>query len=187
MRMGRKRLYSTAAKLKKSVDEYFNGISRLRTLTELVPTGRHDSHGMPVMEPREIINVLGKPIVVEEFLIPPSLNGLRLYLRISDETWRRYSADKELGPVCAEAKLRIEAYLERQLIENPKAARGIIFNLTANFGWREKREIGLDEQTRQTVAATMTMDEKLALLIEAAASISGDSGDDEPQQPGQED
>lgn len=69
--------------------------------------------------------------------------------------------------MAAEARARIEAYLEQELLTREKGLQGIIFNLQNNYGWRQKQEVELGEKTRSsTGAGELRIADKLALLAE---------------------
>ena len=159
MGAGRPKKY-TKKSLQAAVDGYFASISR--TVQAL------DDDGKPMR------NDAGEPIRVVEYVRPPSVGGLCLYLGIDRSTWQNY-ADRKLHPelagVTAYARMRMEAYLEEQLLTREKNVQGLIFNLQNNYGWREKREVELGGETRRTVAESaqagnMSIAEKMALLAE---------------------
>ena len=80
----------------------------------------------------------------------------------------------ELAGTVERARARIEAYLQEQLLTREKGVQGVIFNLTANYGWRDRKEVALSEETRKSLEKRrepMTMEEKLALLQEAEAIV----------------
>lgn len=122
-----------------------------------------------------------------EYKKPPTVSGLCLYLGIDRSTWQNYS-DRSLHPEFAEitamARVRMEAYLEEQLLTREKNVQGLIFNLQNNYGWREKRDVELGGETRQAVASgaqaqSMSIAEKMALLEEqreALTSLEGGNG-----------
>ncbi len=69
--------------------------------------------------------------------------------------------------MAAEARARIEAYLEQELLTREKGLQGIIFNLQNNYGWRQKQEVELGEKTRSSMGAgELRIADKLALLAE---------------------
>ena len=116
-----------------------------------------------------------------EYRRPPTVSGLCLYLGIDRSTWQNY-ADRTLHPEFAEitamARMRMEAYLEEQLLTREKNVQGLIFNLQNNYGWREKREVELGGETRQAVsdgarAQSMSIAEKMALLEEQREALAG--------------
>lgn len=114
-----------------------------------------------------------------EYKRPPTVSGLCLYLGIDRSTWQNYADPKlhpELQEITAYAKMRMEAYLEEQLLTREKNVQGLIFNLQNNYGWREKREVELGGETRQAVADSaqarpMSIAEKVALLSEQREAL----------------
>ena len=69
--------------------------------------------------------------------------------------------------MAAEARARIEAYLEQELLTREKGLQGIIFNLQNNYGWRQKQEVELGEKTRSSMGTgELRIADKLALLAE---------------------
>lgn len=163
MAAGRPKKY-TAKAFREAVETYF---ARLRTI-------------VPMLDPlgENLLDVNGDPIVRTVYTIPPTISGLCLALGIDRSTWQNY-ADPEKNPkhapICEDVRLRIEAYLEEQLLTREKSLQGIIFNLQNNYGWRERHEhaqtVELGAKTREVVAQNLTMDEKFALIREAAAEI----------------
>lgn len=188
---GRPRKYS-AAQLEKAVEAYFDSISYDEPVTRRVPVRDDcgalvfDDKGHQVYEFEQITTKDGRPAVVTQWVEPPGIMSLCLYLGIDSATFERYgklpSTDPEDERFCrtvTRARGRVEAYLSSQL-ENSKAARGAIFNLQQNFGWKDRKEISLDKQTRDAVASAkpMTMAEKRALLLQAAEELPGVMDDD---------
>ena len=171
MGAGRPKKY-TKKSLREAVDGYFASISRkVRVL---------DDDG------EAVYNDVGDSIWVTEYIRPPSVSGLCLYLGIDRSTWQNY-ADRELHPEFAEiiamARVRMEAYLEEQLLTREKNVQGLIFNLQNNYGWREKREVELGGETRKAVSAgakarSMSIAEKMALLEEQREALAGLEQDD---------
>lgn len=152
-KVGRRLKYETAAKLSKAVTAYFDGISY-----EL-PCTRED--GSP------ICNLDGEEIVLVKYIVPPSIQDLCLFIRVDPSTWENYSHREEFKDVCAEAKLRVEAYLTEQ-VNTRDRPQGIIFNLENNFDWKRKKEVELGEGTREALRiANMSIEEKQKLLSEA--------------------
>lgn len=172
MGAGRPKKY-TKKSLQEAVDGYFSSISRTVTA--------RDEQG------ELMYNDAGFEIKITQYIRPPSVGGLCLHLGIDRSTWQNY-ADTSLHPdlagVVAQARMRMEAYLEEQLLTREKNVQGLIFNLQNNYGWREKREVELGGETRQTVAAgaqaqSMSIAEKVALLEEqreALASLENGNG-----------
>lgn len=171
MAAGRPKKY-TKKSLREAVDRYFRSISRTipaRDLTGAV-----------------VKNDDGEDIMVVQFVVPPSISSMCLYLGIDRSTWQNY-ADPELHPemksVTADARARIEAYLEEQLLTRDKGLQGIIFNLQNNYGWKQKQEVELGKETRRTMATEgMSIKEKLAFIsaeqAARAAAIADEDGED---------
>lgn len=162
--LGRPRRFETAAALRKAVEAYFDSISRTCVVL--------DDEG------NDVLTDDGAPVKVREFIVPPSMSGLMLSLGITRKTWSNYASSEreDIRWICERAKGIIEDYLERQLLTRQKGVQGIIFNLSANFNWREKREIEVGNETRRTLeTAGMTMEEKLE-LIRRMAEASEDGG-----------
>ena len=155
MAAGRPKKY-TKKGLREAIERYFRSISRT------IPA-RDDTGGI-------IRNDDGEEIKVVQFVVPPSVTGMCLYLGIDRSTWQNYAdaaLHPELADVAAEARARIEAYLEQELLTREKGLQGIIFNLQNNYGWRQKQEVELGEKTRSSMGAgEMRIADKLALLAE---------------------
>lgn len=136
----------TPARLRGAVKKYFESITYSEPVKVLYDTGRVNKQGMPVMAYRDAVNDRGEVIMQRVFAVPPSIEGLCLFLKISRQTLHNYRSDAQLGAEYSEiidaAKLTIEAYLHRKLNEGGRVA-GIIFDLECNFGWgREKTDGG---------------------------------------------
>ena len=110
---------------------------------------------------------LVREIKVVQFVVPPSVTGMCLYLGIDRSTWQNYAdaaLHPELAGICQGARTRIEAYLEQELLTREKGVQGIIFNLQNNYGWKQKQEVELGKDTRESMKHAATYHEKLALL-----------------------
>lgn len=164
--LGRPRKYGTALSFRRAVEGYFRSITRT----------------VNVKDPDTDMALLNddlKPVKVPEYIVPPSFTDMLLYLGISKKTWCNYANgnDPDMAWVCDRAKARLEAYLERELMTRQKGVQGIIFNLSANYAWKEKREVEVGTETRKALAAGgMTMEEKMELIKAAAA----EAGEDDP-------
>lgn len=157
---GRPRIYKTRAALQKAVDGYFDGISYLKPVMVLTPTGEVDAQGTPKIELRllrEGRNNDGPPITALTYFEPPSMEGLCLKLGISRDTWATYGKTPELAPVVEAARLKKAAYLVGEL--SGKHVQGIIFDLKNNYGWVDRQEV-----TQTSVG--MTVEEYLAQMDE---------------------
>lgn len=170
----RTKKYETAAALLKVIDKYFDKISGMVDVTEVVMLLDDDGHPVigkkgPIYVQQKVYDKNGKVRQRLQYYVPPSLAALCLDIGVSQVTWAAYSDDDELGPVCAYAKLRVEAYLTEQvnLRERPQ---GVIFNLQNNYGWRER-----SEHTAKIRDETdgISLIDKINLIREAARSIPG--------------
>ncbi len=145
--MGAPKKY-TPEKLAGAVKRYFKSISREVTVKEQVPTGEKDKMGHMIYETREVLNCLGKPVKVTEYLIPPTVGDLSAFLGIHRDTWNDYCNHEkhpEFSDTTTYAQGRIHAYLERELLtRSGKDIKGIQFNLENNFGYKEKLAITND-------------------------------------------
>lgn len=169
--MARKKKY-TARQLKKKCEEYFDSISYLQKATREVFCGELDAYGHKVMELEPIKNQAGDDIEILCWAELPSLTALCLRLGVNRSTWARWAADEELGDVVEWARATVEHAWEQQLPN--KNTQGIIFNLTHNFGWKDRTEISLDEETRNSIKqASMTTEEKEELLKELLEAANG--------------
>ena len=108
MAAGRPKKY-TKKKLREETERYFRSISRT------IPA-RDDTGGI-------IRNDDGDEIQLLQYVVPPSIAGLCLQLGIDRSTWQNYAdptLHPELADVAAEARARIEAYLEQELLTREK-------------------------------------------------------------------
>lgn len=173
-----------AASLEKASRGYFASISYevpiLRTEPVLDEQGfpLPDSYGHPRVRYVPVVTASGEKAMETRWIQPPSIQGLCLHLGIDSSTFSRYMnperddpASQKLAKAASKAKAVVEMYLIARL-EDKGASSGAKFNLQHNFGWREKREIELGAGAqRATMAANMTMEEKLALLKEIGAEV----------------
>lgn len=65
----------------------------------------------------------------EDNNIFPDEAGMLLYLNISENTYRRYMEDIELGELIARARRRRESWLVRRMTSEPKLAQGCLNSL----------------------------------------------------------
>lgn len=147
----------TKKTLERAVQEYFDSISREVELTEKIDTGQKDKDGHVIYENRAIVNKLGQPMKVTEFLVPPNVQDLCDHLVIHRSTWWEYSDSQknpELAEVCAWVKDVFLGYREKQLLTRPgKDIKGIVFDLENNYGYAEKRSVeftgGIEEYLKK--------------------------------------
>ena len=189
----------TARMLDKRIKDYFESITSERPMLRMVPELKEDAdgklcemldecgHTKMVFEP--VIAKNGKQAIETIWIRPPSIIDLCLYLGVDRTTFYRWcnpdgepeGEEEVFCNIATRARGRIEAYLTART-EDKNAARGAIANLEANFGWKRKREVGLDEQTQRAVAmASMTTEDKLAALREMGISMPFDDGKEEAE------
>lgn len=166
--IGRPRKYETEKELGKAIDRYFRSICRTVEARDLTGT--------------PLLNDDGEPVEKIEYIRPPSVSGMCLFLGIDRSTWQNYCDPRqhpEFRTVTEHARARIEAYLEEQLLTREKGLQGIIFNLQNNYAWRQRQEVELGEQTRKSAEITgMSMEEKLAAIAQAAKDYSAGNADE---------
>lgn len=153
--------YETPKAFETAVKRYFNRI------TVRVPL--EDAAGNPVM------NIKKKPVIVERYVVPPSIEALALELGFKDDrSWRNYASAEgyeAYHPICEWAKMKVQAYLIEQLNTRDRP-QGIIFNLTNNFGMTEKMEVEKGPKTRAYEAISLS--ERRALLAQTLKDMEED-------------
>lgn len=182
--MGRRPKFESPRQFERLVGKYFDSIRRVEPALEKRLVYAKDERGQPLMDAEgglitekdeyghdrmrwEAVKTAdGKLARREVWLEPPSVTGLCNALGISRETWREYAGKEGFAEVITAARQRIEAYLQTRMIEDGKAARGAMFSLQYNFGWKNRSEVSLDGPTRAAVAAAppRTLEDNLALL-----------------------
>lgn len=70
---------------------------------------------------------------------PYTVTGLAMALDVDRKTLINYSEKDEFFHTIKKAKVKVENYLEKRLI-NDSSTTGIIFNLKNNYGWKDKQE-----------------------------------------------
>lgn len=165
MKTGRPKKYGSKKALSEAIERYFRSISRT------VPA--KDGLG------RAIRNDDGEEIKLTEYVVPPSISSLCLYLGIDRSTWQNYCDPQqhpEFSGITETTRARIEAYLEEQLLTREKGLQGIIFNLQNNYGWRQKQEVELGDKTRKSLPSEpLSIQEKLAVIAAAQAAAAAHS------------
>lgn len=179
---GRKTIY-TPRKLEAEVERYFKSITRTSILTEAKATGVKDEYGHMTYKQVPVLNDNGEQVPKVEWLYPPSVEDLAIFLGITPQTWANYS-NKDLHPeffdTTSRAQGRMRAWNVRELLTREgKDVRGITFNLQNNYGFTEKREIDLGAGAAKAVtAASRSLDERTAMLAELIRQ-GVDDGDEE--------
>lgn len=151
--MARPREYDSNEKLRKKVERYFDSITREKVLTEKQPTDQLDKYGHIVFEDVPIINKLGKPVTVTEYVYPPTVADLCTFLGIKHSCWANY-ANPEKHPEFVEtityAQARMRDWNEKELLmREGNNVKGIIFNLENNYGYRERQQVEVNGSLEQ--------------------------------------
>lgn len=144
--------YTDASVLQSKIDAYFDSISRLVV--------RCDNDG------QVICTRGGDESLALEWLEPPTLSGLCLYLGIDKECFRKYGQDREFADVVKRAMQRLENYLERELFRQ-KQIQGIMFSLKSNYGWEDDESPGGEEE----VISSYSAEDRLQMLFRLASEF----------------
>lgn len=166
IKFGRPRKYSPA-EFRDAVERYFDSITTEQEAK--------DELGRP------IINRLGEAVRHVVYIVPPSISGLCVALKIDRSTLDNYAADEEhpeYKRVIEWTKQLIRAYLEEELLVRRKGIQGVIFNLQNNYGWREKKEVEIGADTRKDMGASLSLEEKLKIISEASTKYAQSVGED---------
>ena len=76
---------------------------------------------------------------------PYTITGLCITLDMSRQDLSNYSKEEKFFDTIKKAKMKVENYLEKRLI-NDNSTTGIIFNLKNNFGWKDKQEVEVAQE-----------------------------------------
>lgn len=97
----------------------------------------------------------------------PCMSGLGVSVSASVKSLMDWAKMPEYEAIMDEAFLKMEHWLESRLITKDGKTDGIQYALDNRFGWRERREYELGKETRDAVAASLPMKEKLKIIEEA--------------------
>ena len=147
--MSKEKTYTPAA-LKKAIDAYFNSISRTVTAQEKVPTGKKDSWGHEIYELQDVRNDEGELITYTEYVIPPSVIDLCLWLKISRQTLLNYEKNDKYLDTITRARGRIEGCKARML-HTSKNVQGVMFDLECNHKWQREVKVKVDDDRKLDV------------------------------------
>lgn len=165
-----------AKELAEKVKRYFASITRTVDVTERVPTDELDDHGHVIYRTVPVVNSLGEQARREEYITPPTVGGLCLFLGIHRSTWTEWCNTEnypEFADTTTYARGRMQAWLEEQSLTR-KDVKGIIFNLQNNYGYSEKKQVELGPNAARAVSVeAMGLAEKRALLEEIAQEFGG--------------
>lgn len=146
-------------------------------MTEDEKTGKMipllDSWGHPIYREEPLIAEDGKPAVLRKWTEAPSVTGCQLHLGLSRQAWSEYARQAGYAEACEWVRMLVEQYNIQQL--GGKGAAGAKFTLEHNFGWKERREVSVDERTAKAITtAGMDTADKMRLAMELFAA-----GDDD--------
>lgn len=116
--VGRPLKYKTVEELSKAIDEYFDYCdNRIQQVYSKKSDG--------------VIEIINSA--------PYTMSGLAYAMGIDRDTLLNYSKKEEYFGTIKSARDKVHSDVEQRLMENN--ARGAIFNLKNNFGWKDKTEV----------------------------------------------
>ena len=152
MPAGRPVKYKTAEELEKRIDEYFNSC-----WADVPVIG---SYG-PVMVPDPATPGEKKVLTEYKQIRPYTITGLAVFLDLTRQGLLEYSEkSEEFSDAIIRAKSKVEQFAEEQLYLC-KSANGPQFNLTNNFGWKNKTEVDQTIKGEINVTVSQMSDEEL--------------------------
>lgn len=120
-KVGRPVLYKTKEELQGIIDDYFDWCdNRTKTIYD---------------------NKTGAEVVIN-WPAPYTMSGLARRLGMSRETLVQYGHKEEFSDTITCAREKVQEDIEIRLMET-RNEKGAIFNLTNNFGWKQKNETDL--------------------------------------------
>jgi GTPase SAR1 family protein len=132
---GRPRKYECVEDLQKEIQYYFDSITRD---TKAVRMEEDEINDTVIEVP--VYNNAGEQVIHTEFIKQPSVVGLCLFINISRETFSQYEKLEEFSDTIHEAK-RIIVEQKLEMLPIMKNPRGLMFDLSANYGMHEKTEV----------------------------------------------
>lgn len=143
------------------VERYLASISRIVPITEKVETDELDKYGHKVKETVQVYNQLGEAMTRLEFLVPPTLTDLCLFLGVSRSTWYEWMQAAEKGGAGSEDLVRADA-LMRSFLDRENLARGGQRGVENALNW--DHSVTTQPQT-QAAPVTGGVEEFLAKLM----------------------
>jgi len=137
---GRPRKYETAEELRKNIQYYFDSITKDVLITEMVEDGKNEKGKIQYKEVPKLNNA-GEQIIEVTFIEQPGIISMCVFLGIEPDTLKNYEKNNEdfLGTIKEARNIILSAKLKMlPLMKNP---RGMMFDLSANYGMNEKQEV----------------------------------------------
>lgn len=193
----------TPEALERAVEAYFDSISyetevkRKKLVTAADEHGNDvpvlDKYGHEVYTYEPVVLKNGDPAMETVWIRPPSIIAMSLFIGVDRTTlfrWKNLSgkekptaSEKRICNILTRAWGRVEAYLTEKT-EDGKAGRGAVANLEANFQWKQRREVGLSQETTEVIKETaeLTMGQKLELLMEMGLRMPGEEQEEKEEE-----
>lgn len=118
MTAGRPPIYKTVEELQKIIDEYFDWCDNRLVKGFNDKTGQEFAYLNPA---------------------PYTMSGLARRLGLSRQALNEYSHKDKFGDAIMRAREKVQEDIETRLMET-RNEKGAMFNLTNNFGWKQKNE-----------------------------------------------
>lgn len=146
--------------LEAKIEDYFAGITRLVTVTEMVDTGEKDKYGHAILEARDVLNSKGEAVKKLNYIIPPTIGGICKHLGISPTTWSKYGERKRYDEIVKRTRGRVYEYLQGETLVRPdKMLGGIMFNIENNFPeFAPRKQMDWREQEMRIIKAELERD-----------------------------
>lgn len=179
----------TGRKLRKLAKAYFDGLRYEKPVLErrvILETrdgrqvARLDEYGHELYEFVPVRTADGTEYMATAWAGPPTIDGLCKHLKINRTTFWRWlhstgqsEEDAALRAAAQDAWSTIKEYLETESLTNPKAARGALANLKANFWLPE------DQGETAAPAVVLTMSQRKDILRQMGLRLPGEEDNDD--------
>jgi hypothetical protein len=156
VKIGRPRKYGSPKALREAVEAYFASISYEEPVIVRTPTGEIDDDGHIKYQAKmltEGTDGTGKPRTIVRYFEEPTTAGLYVHLGIDKSTWADYGKRHGYEKIVETARDIILAR-KVQNLNTRNSVQGIIFDLKANYGWKDRLEVtrvdGIEEYLART-------------------------------------
>ena len=163
---GRPLAFADPEELRLLCDKYFKSITRTIPKRERTIVAYEDNDPKkPIFEDNIVLNDAGEQYLETEWLEPPSIVGLALYLGVDRQTLLNYKNKDEYFGTLRDAKTRIERYEAARLV-TVSNSKGIEFSLANNHNWKASQTIDINHsQALPTYdISRMSIEDKQRLL-----------------------